>query len=228
VVDTPTAPDTPLLAKVEEEPDLIEPKEPDLPEKAYERYFDNFEPLALYFDNDQPDPRTNSDTTKTDYKDIYETYASRRVVYQMEYAKGLDAEKRQIAKEQIEKLFNEYVDEGFYRLISFIGNLRRALVDGRKVRITLKGYCSPLAVNDYNINLSYRRIACLRNYLLKYRDGYFMDFLENGQLIIEKEPYGEEFANEKISDDRLNVKESVYSPDAALERRVEILSAEIE
>lgn len=230
MVDTPV---TPPVIEPEPVPTPEPTPEPEptpipTPKPKYEDYFENFDKVTLYFDNDQPNPRTNSDTTLLNYKQTYEEYISQRVRYMSEYSKGLPPAKQKLAREQINKLFDEHIDDGFYKLISFFGNLKRALLDGRRVKVTLKGYCSPLAVNDYNVNLSERRTACLNNYILGYRDAYFMDYIENGQLKIIREPYGEEFAQTSISDDVGNLKESIYSPEAALERRVEIISAKLE
>jgi hypothetical protein len=84
-----------------------------------------------------------------------------------------------------------------------------------------------LNYNLYNINLGYRRIASLRNYFYHYRDGVLNDFIAKGQLVLKNVSMGEEKASTGISDDRLDTRNSVYHPDAAIERRVEIISVEV-
>jgi len=46
-------------------------------------------------------------------------------------------------------------------------------------------------------------------------------------LVLKNVSMGEEKASTGISDDRLDTRNSVYHPDAAIERRVEIISVEV-
>ena len=47
-------------------------------------------------------------------------------------------------------------------------------------------------------------------------------YLDSGQLKLIEKPYGETLANKSVSDSRARKNKSVYSPEAARERRVEI------
>ena len=93
--------------------------------------------------------------------------------------------------------------------------------------MTVKGYCSPLNFNQYNVKLGYRRVASLRNYFFHYRDGILLSYVAAGKLNIKNESFGEETASKNISDSREDKRNSVYNPAAALERRVEIISIEV-
>ncbi len=181
----------------------------------------------LYFHNDEPDAKTLSDTTKLDYKETYEAYSALRNEYMREYLKSLKREERENGEKEITDLFSNKVDRGFYDLIAFSSQMLDMLQKGNKLEITIKGFCSPLNYNEYNIRLGYRRVASLRNYFFHYRDGIFLPFIASGNLILKTESFGEETAPAGISDDRNDKSNSVYNPKAAFERRVEIISVEL-
>jgi hypothetical protein len=106
------------------------------------------------------------------------------------------------------------------------------LKKGRRIQMTVKGFASPLAKTDYNVNLTKRRIWSLKNYLMEYDDGAFRPFFENnaesgGQLMIVEVPFGEYIANQITSDNPNDVQNSVYSRAAAIERKIEIQSVDV-
>jgi hypothetical protein len=79
----------------------------------------------------------------------------------------------------------------------------------------------------YNINLSKRRIQSFVNYLRLYENMSFSPFLKSGFLEIIELSFGESKSTKKVSDnpnDRLN---SIYSLDAILERRIEIIDVKL-
>lgn len=184
-------------------------------------------PAALYFHNDEPDAKTMSDTTLLDYKETYDAYSVLRDEYITEFSKNKTTALKDSAQKQVAQFFETKVDKGYYDLIAFTSQLYDMLQSGAKIEITLKGYCSPLNFNQYNINLGYRRVASLRNYFFHYRNSILLPYVSNGQLTLKTESFGEETANKQISDSRKDVQQSVYSPTAALERRVEIISVEL-
>jgi hypothetical protein len=101
--------------------------------------------------------------------------------------------------------------------------------DKEKVVITIKGFCSPLASTDYNINLAKRRIVSLRNYFSEYANGIFLNYINNtnadeGSITFIDEQIGELKARANVSDDYYDTKNSVYSPAAALERKIQIIA----
>ena len=65
------------------------------------------------------------------------------------------------AKEDIENFFIEYVDQGVKDLELFRDLLLEELQKGLKIKIMVKGFASPLAKTDYNVNLTKRRISSL-------------------------------------------------------------------
>ncbi len=186
-------------------------------------------PVTLYFHNDVPNPKSTDTLTSVNYIESYFEYKAMLDKYQKEYSNGLTGEKSDEAKEDIESFFIEYVDQGVKDLKIFQDLLLVELEKGRKINLTIKGFASPLAKSDYNVNLTKRRIRSLVNYLLKYNDGVFKPYINKtasngGELTFSEVPFGEYTANKLVSDNLNDQKNSVYSRAAGLERKIEIQS----
>lgn len=186
-------------------------------------------PVTLYFHNDIPNPRSWETTTDVNYIESYNDYTAMIDTYKKEYSKGLGGTKADEAQEDIETFFIEYVDKGVADLKLFRDLLLKELDNGAKIKITVKGFASPLAKTNYNVNLTKRRIASLINYLRRYDSGVFVKYLDNtapngGRVVFEEVPFGEYTANQLTSDNPNDVKNSVYSRAAAIERKIEIQS----
>lgn len=185
-------------------------------------------PLTLYFHNDEPDPKTRNITTKKNYKKTYEEYIALKSKYLREYPDGLKGSEKEQAENRINTFFEDSVDAGMQDLERFAVLLEQVLTRGEKVKITMKGYCSPLASTDYNVNLAKRRISSLRNYFLEYKDGGLVKYVDNkneneGSILFTDEDIGE-LPVSKVSDNVKDVKNSVYSPYAAAERKIQIIA----
>lgn len=186
-------------------------------------------PLTLFFHNDEPDRRTTAITTFKNYKKTYEDYIALREQYKTEYSKGAKGELKDRANNDIDVFFEDSVEAGMQDLEKFAVLLQKVLKDGEKVAITIKGYCSPLASTDYNINLAKRRISSLRNYFTEYENGIFVPYINNtklneGSINFYDEEIGELKARSNVSDDYYDTKNSVYSPAAAIERKIQIIA----
>ena len=185
-------------------------------------------PLTLYFHNDEPEPKTKVIITKKNYKKTYEDYTVLKSKYFSEYAKGLEGDQKDFAINRIENFFEDSVDAGMQDLDKFALLLDQVLLRGEKVKITMKGYCSPLASTDYNVNLAKRRISSLRNYFMEYGNGKFVKYVDNtndaeGRIEFFNEDIGE-LPVSTVSDDLKDVRNSVYSPFAASERKIQIIA----
>ena len=185
-------------------------------------------PLTLYFHNDEPEPKTKVIITKKNYKKTYEDYTVLKSKYFSEYAKGLEGDQKDFAINRIENFFEDSVDAGMQDLDKFALLLDQVLLRGEKVKITMKGYCSPLASTDYNVNLAKRRISSLRNYFMEYGNGKFVKYVDNtndaeGRIEFFNEDIGE-LPVSSVSDDVKDVRNSVYSPFAASERKIQIIA----
>lgn len=186
-------------------------------------------PLTLYFHNDEPDKKTMAITTTKNYKKTYEDYSVMREQYKKEYSKGAKDKELERAYSDIDNLFDDSVDAGMQDLEKFAQLLLKVLKDSEKVTITMKGYCSPLASTDYNVNLAKRRISSLRNYFMEYQNGVFVKYVDNqnpaeGSITFFNEDIGELKARPNVSDDYYDTKNSVYSSAAALERKIQIIA----
>lgn len=171
-------------------------------------------PATVYFHNDEPNPKSTAIKTSLDYQQSYTAYKSVSALYFTEFEED----------KTIKEWFNT-VDLAFDELNEFLEILSTVLPE-KKMTLTIEGYCSPLALNDYNINLAKRRIVNLENYILKWNNGQLKPYFDGGRLKFVNAPFGEEKANQNISDSVEDVKESIYNPKAAIERRVSIIALE--
>ena len=182
-------------------------------------------PVTLYFHNDRPGPRSNDTVVKLNYLTSYDDYKTLQETYRNEYSKGLNDSKESEAKLDIDDFFKHYVDKGIDDLNLFTRLLLDELEKGEKIELTVKGFASPLAKSDYNVNLTKRRISSLINYLLEYDKQQFKKYITNGNLIFNQIPFGEYTSKKVVSDDYYDQRNSIYNRAAALERRIEIQTA---
>ena len=186
-------------------------------------------PLTLYFHNDEPDKKTVAVTTLKNYKKTYEDYSVLRELYKKEYSKGAKDADLDRAIGDIDNLFEDSVEAGMQDLEKFAQLLIKVLNDKENVTITMKGFCSPLASTDYNVNLAKRRISSLRNYFTEYQNGILVKYIntknpDEGSITFLDEDIGELKARPNVSDDYYDTKNSIYNPVAALERKIQIIA----
>lgn len=172
-------------------------------------------PLFLYFHNDEPDPQSREATTECTYSNCQRRYAALRNEY--------------IAKQQnaddsvLTALFFDTCVVGNYNRIEELLNYVESLLDaGNKITITIAGYASPVYRSDYNLNLSSRRIASFINMIRAWRGGVFEDALNDGRLLISRQPHGAVAPTTESQS-----KDPVYGLPAVLARRIEILGCDI-
>ncbi len=189
-------------------------------------------PLTLYFHNDEPDPKTKKITTDKNYQKTCELYLNMKDEYIREYSSRLKGEDKEKAIQFVERFFEDSVEYGFNQLEKFAAYLEELMNNKAVVKIVMKGYCSPLASTEYNINLAKRRISSLRNYFYQYKNGLLMKYIKNdndttiGKIILEDLDIGE-LPYSKVSDNLKDKRNSVYSPYAAAERKIQILAVEL-
>lgn len=214
IIEVQTIRDTIIVRdtiKVETEKIII-----DSTSNRIEQEFNKYLPLAVYFDNDMPDPRTTAATTTANYKELYDAYLARKDKFS---SKSSEAEATELfgkvsdSYEQLEKVFDML--EGY-------------LKQGKKITLNLKGYSSPLAQDQYNFQLSKRRIESVKNYLITRNNGALQQYINSGQLSFELLPFGKNAAPAGISDKLSDSKNSIYGKAASLERRVEIINVGVE
>ncbi len=180
-------------------------------------------PIRLFFDNDIPNPRSESDTTEVHFSKIYDDYVAKKGVYMSQYANVLKGLARAKAISEIDTFFNIEVKRNGDKLLVFLDKLSIIMDEGHTIDIFLKGYASPRAKSDYNQHLSSRRVTSIRNEFDTYRQGVFHPYISNGNLKIKEIPFGESLSATDVSDSLEDTRNSIYSLKAAFERRVEIL-----
>ncbi len=182
----------------------------------------NFNQLQVFFDNDQPDPKSYSSTTSVNYIQINEQYYNRRDEFIREVTEEMDQENAFVTSGRFIDFFDREVLDGRAQLEAFAAKLLLHLEEGNAFVLKMRGYASRRATEEYNLRLSARRIASVRNYLERYKSGAIAPFIQRGQLSFEAEPLGASTSKELITNRYANPVESVFSLGASVERRVEI------
>lgn len=205
-VETPAMVDT---AKVEVEPT------PSAPVAAVAgEQMDGFAPVILYFDNDEPNRNSKAVSTSQTYTQAYNKYEDRKSKFSLE-------QDTPEAKTAILGFFDNEVKKGHDDLLVLADNIAKQLAEGRKANITVKGFASPLAQNDYNVNLTKRRISSIRNFLANHDGGKLKGLMD--KISITEQANGEDSAASGLNDDEKNTKLSIYDLAPSKERRVEIV-----
>jgi outer membrane protein OmpA-like peptidoglycan-associated protein len=183
----------------------------------------DFVGLPLYFENDEPDKRTRRNTTQKTYEETAQAYLAAQPLYRQRFAAGLDDNGSEAAEAQVDQFFENEVRQGYDRLSQLCDLLHVRLRGGERIEVVIKGFTSPRAQTDYNLNLAKRRINSVLNQFETWQDGALGAYITSGQLIITEAGMGETLVREGVSDDLKDERNSVYHPAAARERRVEII-----
>ncbi len=202
---------------------LVDVPSPDIPVIKPPERLEDFLPLALYFDNDEPDKRTRKTTTKKNYETTYNDFYPRKYEFIDEYTGPLSEVAKEEAAWEIDRFFEDKVKRGNEYLMLFSTILLDRLKEGETVEIFIKGFTSPRAKSNYNLSLGKRRVSSVKNHFRAYQDGVFLPYIDSGQLILTERSFGETTAATTISDDLNDQRNSIYSVSASLERRVEIV-----
>lgn len=195
-----------------ERPSVVPPPPDSIPPDSNRIEF----PVALYFRNDYPNPKSYTKKSNVPYDILYSDYVNARKGY-------LDSVSD---KKGLSEFFTEKVDRGYSVLLKLYDSVRNELTRGNSVQLFARGYASPLNVTQYNVNLTQRRISSVQRFFLEYQQGALKDLLSKNKAIsldIVEVPLGEFAANQNTSDNLQDKAASVYSVAASIERKVEIL-----
>ena len=194
---------------------LLKPKE-----------IEDFPPLVIYFDNDQPNPKSRKRTTETNYKETWETYMQRKEKFTQEYVASLVGFDSITSARRMDAFFEREVNNGYLSLEVFTENILEIMEDGGfKVELVIQGFTSPRASADYNFDLSQRRSDCLKNHFEIWRGGILQPYIDRSMLTMEVVGFGEKLAPQFISDRLDDERGSIYSVVASFERKVAIIGA---
>ncbi len=189
--------------------------------------FETILPVKVYFDNDEPDKRTNRTRTIKSYSQSYNEYMKRELVFYDKYVESLAASEKTEALSELTDFFNYDVRKGYSDLNLLASMVLERLINGSNLTVEVKGYTSPRAKTKYNEYLAQRRTSSLLNFFNEYQSGIFQSYLSSGQLKIKELPIGEITAPAGISDVLTDERNSIYSPEASKERRAEVVAVKI-
>ncbi|MFK7978998.1 MAG: hypothetical protein AB8G86_03370 [Saprospiraceae bacterium] len=180
-------------------------------------------PLTLYFDNDAPDPGSREVVTAKNYEELFAAYYRKKREFIANYSDNTPSPVLDDKTQTILDFFENDLKGNYDTLGVFSETLIKYLQRGNTAVISIRGFASPLAATDYNVNLGKRRVNCLMNHFSVYRDGMLNRYMEDGSLVLKEVSYGEEQANKSISENPKDRRNSVYSPEASKERKVQIV-----
>lgn len=204
----------------------VKPNPPTIPTLVPQPTLKSFVGLPLYFDNDEPDKRTNRAFTKRTYEETVLPYLERQMEYREKFTAGIPENGIEVAENLVDDFFEQEVRRGYERFSQMSEILLERLEGGSTVEVFIKGFTSPRARNDYNLNLGKRRISSVKNQFLVMQEGKLKPYLQSEQLKITETSFGETQVRAGISDNLRDERNSIYHPEAARERRVEIIGIE--
>ena len=186
---------------------------------------EDFLPFNVYFDNDHPNPRSYRMTTDLTYQETYLPYVAREEAFKEGASDGMDEQEAFVAKGRITLLFDQNVKSGWKQLQRFSDALIQHMRNGRTFTVELQGFASPRAKSEYNRRLSARRNMSLKNFFRTYRNNALAKYIQDGKLTFREAALGETRANlDKIYERLDQERESIFSREASLERRVSLRS----
>ncbi len=182
-------------------------------------------PIRLYFHNDEPDPKSKLATTSTNYFQTYNRYMFLRNDYKKAHTIANGNVVYDSICDAIDYFFDYEVQYNCERFEQFLNLLLDDLKAGHRISMTVEGYASPIHTSKYNELISKRRIASIVNQIMEYKKGILTKYMgtNGGSLQIREVAYGSSHAGREVSSDPRHTNKSIYSVEAAKERRIEIL-----
>lgn len=193
--------------------------------------------LVLYFDNDRPNPRTRLRRTNLAYIQTNEVYYAQKDRFIKEFTESIESKNDSfIISRRFHDFFDRDVNRAPTRLIEFSDRLLAELATGQQITLQLMGSASPRGGSSYNDDLGARRIDCVKNHFLRYKDPSgksLKPYIDSGKLIFNERNFGEnpydpdnvvqiEKDDQNISDDIDDLRNSVYDLVASARRHVRV------
>lgn len=170
-------------------------------------------PLNLYFDNDQPDPKSLKDTTTARYGILQSGYSQQKAHYLSQVTDGEE-------KQWMGAFFEDSLAGCHAKVQQLLSFIEERLAQGQRVTLRIEGYASLLHNSDYNRHLSQRRIVSFVNELKAYKGGVLRSAISAGQLVVKELPYGSSMAEATQGD-------AVYGRQAMLQRKIIVWDVEV-
>ena len=123
---------------------------------------------------------------------------------------------------KVRNFFDNTVSGEYKRMNEFMAQLLILMEKGESLEISVRGFCSPRSSTNYNVNLAKRRISCLKNQFNAYQNGALTKYIRNGKIKFYDLPIGEAEVPVGVSDNLLDPRNSICSPEASAQRKVHI------
>ena len=109
--------------------------------------------------------------TAKSYEELFAAYYRKKREFIANYSDNTPSPALDSKAQEILDFFDKYLKGNYDTLGVFSETLIKYLQRGNTAVISIRGFASPLAATDYNINLGKRRVNCLMNHFSVYRDG---------------------------------------------------------
>jgi len=188
-------------------------------------------PFSLFFNNDEPGPKTLTRLSGDRYNVATKNYFDQKENFVKAFNSKVEEEDTLIAATRLRNFFDRDVLGGQITLNLFLEKLLPFMEEGNQIEIELQGYTSPRGDSLYNMRLADRRINSIVKEFEFYKRGALKKFIENGQFKIKVLPIGEDpgidpeirAKLEDMNDDR----NSIFSFSASFSRRTDIIGINI-
>ncbi|MFN0016576.1 MAG: hypothetical protein ACKVU2_18695, partial [Saprospiraceae bacterium] len=120
----------------------VEQLQPKLPE-APTPVLADFVGLPLYFDNDEPDKRSQRTRTQKNYVETVQAYLERQSEYRERFSEGMTGPMRDAAEMLVDSFFDTEVRRGYERLDQLCELVLARLKTEEPVEVVIKGFTSP-------------------------------------------------------------------------------------
>ena len=129
-----------------------------------------YEGYGYYFDNDIPNPNSNSTTSEADWLSTYNTYTSASRV-----SGYVAVAKTQVDKEKVKGFFDNVIISNYTQNLELIKEIEAIFTNNKNpdgttnatITMTLRGSASPSNSDSYNLNLIKRRVDSVTQYFKK-------------------------------------------------------------
>ena len=183
-------------------------------ELVTETMLNDFIPLALYFNNNEPDPTSWSNTTNLNYEQIFLNFYNKKERFKDRYVRKFAQSQRDNAITQIEEFFDNDLKKNYEELIKLSDQISKFLEKGNKVTIGFQGTFTLANANSKSLALANRRMSSLRNHFRTHLGGKLLSYIDQGLLSFEiVDPVI--ITNSTIT--------GIYSPEASKLRKIEIM-----
>ena len=173
----------------------------------------DFLPLALYFNDSEPDPASWSFSTNLNYEQTFLSFYSKQEKFKDRYVRRFAPSQREDALIQVEDFFKNELKNNYEELMKFSDQLSKYLEKGNKITIGLQGFLILDPTSYKNTALVERRMSSLKNHFSTHLGGKLLTYMNQGLL------------NFKVLNSiviaPLKTNE-IYSPEASKLRKVEI------